>query len=201
MGCLLTACMCNLQIGVFRLPVCQALLQIMGQGSQHDGLGLLHGPGLCKCIQLFSLDGEHRLYLEQGSQSCRGRGNPASLFQIFKSVHRNINGAVKPGCLQLFLYLFTTPSQLCQSPGIQGRLSLCNGNPLVVHHLDAPLILFCQHKGCLTGTAESAGHGNVHHLIMILQKLLPLLHHVFWRGLGCGDVGAFLHPSVKFFVA
>ena len=73
----------------------KTVLNILFDGVDHNGLALVGGAGLGESIQLFPLDLQYRLQLQQCAQRRGRRRNPASLFQIIQGVQHDINAAVK----------------------------------------------------------------------------------------------------------
>ena len=71
---------------------------------------------------------------------------------------------------------------------IQAGLSLGNGNPLIIYHLNLTLILLRQDHGALTGAGQAAAHGNVHNFITLLQQRIPEFHDRLRAGLACPDI-------------
>ena len=96
---------------------------------------------------------------------------------------------VEFGLFQQLLDLLPAPPGVGQGQGVQGGLPQGDGDALVVHHVDLPAVVLRQHLGRLAGAAQAAGHGDVDHLVILLQEFVPEGQHVAGGGLGGGDVG------------
>ena len=78
----------------------EAHVYILSYRLAHSPEGGLHAPDLGEGIQLFSLNLQNRLNPQKRPQGRGRRGDSPAFFQIFQSVHRDINDAVPPGSLQ-----------------------------------------------------------------------------------------------------
>ena len=70
---------------------------------------------------------------------------------------------------------------------------------MVVHHLDLAAELLRQADGRAAGGAETAGHGQVDHLVIVGQQALPEGQDIAGSGLGGGDLAALFQVLVKGF--
>ena len=83
-----------------RLPVREALLQVMGHGLQHGVAGGGHAPALLIGVQLAALDLQHRLQVEEGAHGGPRRRHPAALFQVLQGVDGDVDAALRRPVLQ-----------------------------------------------------------------------------------------------------
>ena len=175
----------------------EALGNVPLHGVQHDLFRALPAPRLGKSVQLRPLDGQNRLDVQHSADSGSGGGDPPTLFQIFQGVHRDVNAGLQPLPHQHVmngLPVHTGPGHL---QSVQDALPLGDGNTLVVHHENPPPVVGGEHQRRLAGGRQSAGHGDIDHLVMTLQQLLPQIGDVPRRGLGGGDVRVLRQTAVK----
>ena len=123
---------------------------------QHGTFGLLLATDLGVGIQLLSLDLKYRLQVQNRSDGCCCRCDPATFFQIFQGVKCDINTGIEFLICKDLLDLCSTFSCLGKHLSIHYRLSLCYGNPLIVHYLNTTIIINSKSHCSRTGCTQSA---------------------------------------------
>ena len=177
--------------GVGRLQVDflsgEAFAHVLFHRVQHDLLGLPEASGFGEGVQLLSLNLQHRLDVQDGSDGRRGGGDPAALLQILQGVHGDVNAGFQLRFFQKVLDFRAGPALLCKLDGVQNGELLGDGDSLVVDDEDLPVIVLGQHEGSFAGIAQPAGHWDIDNFIIFVQKPVPQVHHIPRRGLGGGD--------------
>ena len=115
----------NLQPDVLVLRhAAETLVDVLLNSIDHHGFALRGGSGLCKGIQLFTLNGQHRLQAKHCTDGCGRRSDPSAFFQIIQGVQHNIDTAVEFIIFQEFFDLGRVFTGCCKLQGIQRRLTL-----------------------------------------------------------------------------
>jgi len=150
------ACVCCLQTHLTSgCILCKACFPVILHSLEHGTFGLLFATDFGIGIQLFSLDLQYRFQVQNGSNGSRCRCDPSALFQIFQGIQCDIDTGIEFLVCKYLLDLCCALSCLSKHPGIHYRLSLCYGNPLIVHNLHTSVIINSKARRSRTGCAQS----------------------------------------------
>ena len=113
-------------------------------------------------------------------------------------MHGNIDTCLQLFSLQYLLDLRCRFSCIPEHDRIFHRLLLCHRNSLVIHYTNLSLVFLRQRLCRMTSAAQSAGHWNVHDLIVLFQQLVPAFHDFTRRWLRRGNIRIFSQTLIKF---
>ena len=124
---------------------------------------------------------QHRLHVQRGSQQGGGGADPSPALKIFQIVHRKPVAQMKFVFLQRIRVLIQAHSLIPVLRGQIDKQPFPRGGAQGIHHPDSALRIFpaqlLRHLPAgLTGDAQSAGKGNIEHILPPLQNGCKRLH-------------------------